>query len=81
MSIMKFRCFCCGYKTLVRDSSQPTFEICPVCFWENDLIQNANPQYSGGANLLNLNQAKIKYKQFGAIEEQFIDKVRKTLYR
>jgi hypothetical protein len=28
-----FECFCCGYKTLTRRGE---YEICPVCWWEDD---------------------------------------------
>lgn len=29
----KYQCLCCGYKTL---DSRGEFDICPVCFWEDD---------------------------------------------
>ena len=33
--------------------------ICPVCFWEDDLIQLKDPEYAGGANLVSLWQARL----------------------
>lgn len=30
----KYRCLCCGYKTM---ESRGEFDICPVCFWEDDV--------------------------------------------
>jgi hypothetical protein len=36
-----------------------------VCFWEDDVVQNYDPNFSGGANDPSLNDAKnnyIKYK-------------------
>ncbi len=30
---MKYKCFCCGYTTL---DSRGGYDICPVCFWEDD---------------------------------------------
>lgn len=30
---MKYECLCCGYKTL---ETRGKFDICPVCFWEDD---------------------------------------------
>lgn len=31
---MKYKCFCCGYMTL---EARAEFDICPVCFWEDDV--------------------------------------------
>lgn len=33
-------------------------EICPVCDWQNDLVQLAHPDWEGCANRMSLNQAK-----------------------
>lgn len=52
-------CACCGKETLPPNS---VFEICPVCGWEDDDIQNEHPDFGGGANIMSLNQAKEAYK-------------------
>lgn len=31
-----FTCPCCGYITL---ESEHEYDICPICFWEDDWIQ------------------------------------------
>ncbi len=67
------RCLCCGYKTI---DAELQFEICPVCFWQDDDIQNKNPDYSGGANAPSLNQARDNFKKFGAVEKRLIKYVR-----
>ena len=72
----KYTCPCCGHKTLSNNNTL-FHEICPVCFWENDPLQNKNPEYSGGANRVCLSKAKENYKKYGAVEEQFIKFVRK----
>lgn len=62
----KFPCPCCGYLTL----SEPppgTFQICPVCYWEDDLAQYVNPTLSGGANPVSLQEAQRNFSDFGAI--------------
>lgn len=66
----KYQCPCCGYYTL---ETQPdnTFQLCPVCYWEDDGIQLHDLDYTGGANRVSLNQARENFKNFGAIEEQF----------
>ena len=61
-----FACPCCGYKTF-DEKPNGTFEICVVCFWEDDNIQNENPNYSGGANKISLKQAQKNFLDFGAI--------------
>lgn len=38
------------------------FDICPNDGWEDDPLQNENPNYSGGANNLSLNDYKKDYQ-------------------
>mgnify|MGYP003732721989 FL=1 len=54
-----------------------TFEICPVCFWEDDGVQYEDPDYEGGANGISLNKARENYKKIGAISEKYLENVRK----
>ena len=37
------------------------FEICPICYWEDDDYQIENPDYAGGANDLSFNQAREEW--------------------
>ncbi len=70
-----FGCPCCGYKTL--DEAPPgTFCICPVCFWEDDSIQFADPTYSGGANSISLEEAQANFRSFGAVTRDALSRVR-----
>jgi rubredoxin len=40
----RYACSCCGYLTL--DEQPPgTFDICPVCWWEDDPVQFDDPDY------------------------------------
>ncbi len=72
----KYKCVCCGNRTL---GSEPpgTFEICPVCYWEDDNVQFEDPDYPDGANNISLNEARGNYKRIGAISEEFLGNVRK----
>jgi hypothetical protein len=70
----KYRCPCCGNFTL--DNEPGNFDICPVCYWEDDNIQADDPYYEGGANEVSLNQARENYRKFGACEECCLDAVR-----
>ncbi|MBQ4504560.1 MAG: hypothetical protein II983_02720 [Firmicutes bacterium] len=56
----KYACVCCGELTMV-DRPPGTFQICPVCGWEDDNVQFKHPDLAGGANELSLNQARERY--------------------
>lgn len=56
----KIACPCCGY--LVFDE-RGCYEICPVCFWEDDGVQIADPWFSGGANEPSLEQSQRNFAQ------------------
>jgi len=70
----KYRCPCCGYFTL--EDGPGRFEICNVCFWQDDAIQSDDPEYTGGANDISLNEARANYKKIGAMDECFLKSVR-----
>lgn len=74
----KFPCPCCGYYTL-KYKPDNTFQICPVCYWEDDGIQLHDIDYNGGANTVSLREAKINFEKYGVIERQFIKFVRPPL--
>ena len=38
------------------------FDICPICKWEHDMVQEEDPDYNGGANKMSLNQARVAFK-------------------
>ena len=63
----RFPCPCCGFVTL--DEEPPgTYNICPVCYWEDDPVQFRDPDYRGGANQLSLREARDYFRRFGACE-------------
>lgn len=63
---MKNKCPCCGFYTL--EQPYGSYDICPVCFWEDDFIQLEDETYEGGANTVSLLQARKNFKKFGACE-------------
>lgn len=73
---MCFACPCCGYKTLA-EKPPGTYDICEICFWEDDGIQFDDPDYSGGANKVSLREAQLNFKRIGACEERCTQFVRK----
>jgi hypothetical protein len=72
----KYKCVCCHCNTL---SEKPpgTFEICPVCLWEDDPVQFDDPDDEGGANEVSLKTARENYKKRGAISMKCSKHVRK----
>lgn len=68
-------CPCCGYRTLPKKAS---FEICAVCFWQDDgQGDDEADEVIGGPNgQLSLAQARANYQDFGAVEKRFRKKVR-----
>lgn len=72
----KHRCPCCGYYTL---ESVGEYDICPVCYWEDDASQEADPEMEGGANELCLRECRENFLRVGACEERFLKYVRKPM--
>jgi len=70
-----YRCPCCGYKTL---GERDRYEICDVCFWEDDGQDDHDADViRGGPNgAISLTQAKANYKKFGASSDRRIKHVR-----
>lgn len=69
-------CPCCGYKTLEKGNGN--YEICPVCFWEDDASQSANPD-STGANDVTLKEAQENFQYDGVSQSKFANDVRDPL--
>ena len=69
------RCPCCGCKTL---GERNAFEICEVCFWEDDGQDDGDADENrGGPNgSLSLTEARANYLRFGACEESMGENVR-----
>lgn len=71
----RYPCKCCGFHALT-EPMNGSYEICPVCFWEDDPTQNNDPLFEGGANEVCLLTARDNYLRFGACEARFSDQVR-----
>jgi len=78
MRTKMYACLCCGFKTL---TEQPlgSFEICPVCFWEDDAAQASNSSLAGGANKVSLSEARKNFLSFGASSRDAVKSVRRPL--
>ncbi|MDX6916008.1 CPCC family cysteine-rich protein [Pectobacterium carotovorum] len=51
-------CSCCGSDSV---EGVGEHEICSRCRWEDDPFQAINPDRSGGANRMSLNQARLAF--------------------
>ncbi|WP_147068603.1 CPCC family cysteine-rich protein [Terrabacter aerolatus] len=72
----RLSCPCCGYQTL---PERDAYELCPVCFWEDDPSESRAPGFSGGANALDLLTAQRTFLRIGAVHPIFVANVRATL--
>ena len=70
-----YHCPCCGYLTLF---GRAGFEICQVCYWEDDGQDDHDAEeVRGGPNGdLSLAKARKNFKAFGASERKYCDSVR-----
>jgi hypothetical protein len=71
-----YRCPCCGCSKL---SERGGFEICPVCFWEDDGQDDSDADtVRGGPNgSLSLTQARQTFRAFEACDRKWLEHVRK----
>lgn len=60
-NVFVFKCPVCGKYTF--QSGPGSYEICPVCGWEDDKAQYKDPNLKGGANRLSLKEYKRQYEK------------------
>lgn len=63
-------CECCGYRTLPERGG---FDICPVCFWEDD--GSSDLDRVSPANHRTLRTARESFARIGAVDEAGVAKV------
>ncbi len=51
------KCACCGCETVAEE-----YDICRVCGWEKDNVQEKFIGFAGGANRLSLAEAREMYR-------------------
>jgi hypothetical protein len=70
-----FPCPCCGYLTMA-SQERGSFDVCPVCYWEDDRTQLADPTSDVGANSVSLEDARRNFREHGAISPRYRLRVR-----
>ena len=69
MKMEKFKCPCCEEYEF--EFGPGSYDICPICFWEDDKLQYKDPDYAGGANGISLNTARENYARIGVCDDIF----------
>ena len=59
-----YACPCCSYRSL---QERGAYDICPVCFWEDD--GTAELDRISGSNHMTLHEARLNFQTFGAVAE------------
>jgi hypothetical protein len=73
-----YRCPCCHHLTLAERGG---YDICQVCFWEDDGQDDpdADEVWGGPNRGLSLTAARQNYLAFGACADEYVGKVRPPL--
>lgn len=53
-----------------------SYDICPICDWEDDPVQLRWPDFAGGANHPSLIEAQGNFARLGASDAGCVDRVR-----
>jgi hypothetical protein len=65
------QCACCDHFSL----ADGEWEICPVCFWEDDGLGIGEPDEESGPNHITLRQARANFASFGACDRKLLPNV------
>ena len=63
----EYRCWACGRLTLTQEPNG-SYEICPNCGWEDDLVQRQDPDRRGGANGASLREFRRSLLERAALQ-------------
>ncbi|ADV84068.1 CPCC family cysteine-rich protein [Terriglobus saanensis] len=74
----KYSCPCCYFRTL---DERGGYDICPICFWEDDGQDDHDAsEVRGGSNAsLSLTEGRANFERIGACEEKMLPNVRPPL--
>lgn len=67
-----FQCPCCDYFSF---KQRGQYDICKVCFWEDDGLDLDRLDQISGPNHLSLREARKNFATFGACDEKMLKNV------
>ena len=67
-----YPCPCCGYLTFPVPREEALAYICPVCFWENDVLDPGEDDHSDENHGMTLRQGRENYQRWGAAEKRLV---------
>lgn len=65
----RFQCPCCDYFTLM---GRGGYEVCPVCYWEDDGADMSRLDEVSGPNHQTLRQARNNFERIGAADDSSV---------
>jgi hypothetical protein len=68
-------CPCCGYRTLP-PGPPGSYEVCPVCYWLDDLLGFYYPTAPNDYNHVSLAAARENVREVGACTASVVEKTR-----
>jgi hypothetical protein len=68
-----YPCPCCGH--VVFDEPPGSYSICPICFWEDDLVQ-LRGSTTPAERIARASSRAATFRRVGAMEERFIGNIR-----
>ena len=73
-----FPCPCCGH--CVFRGPPGSHDVCPVCRWEDNLVQLRFPLMPGAANAVSLCQGQRNFLRFGVCDRRYAGPGRRAEY-
>ena len=70
----RYTCPCCGYRTLTEGPG--AYDLCPVCFWEDDGMHQDEVASLEGPNGMTLAEGQRLYRRYGTSVLHALGKVR-----
>ncbi|WP_243472115.1 CPCC family cysteine-rich protein [Winogradskyella sp. MH6] len=68
----ELQCPCCDYYTL---SERGVYDICPICFWEDDAIDITELDKHSGPNHITLREGRLNFEKYGACDSTMVKNV------